>query len=461
MTSKSNAIRSGGLVAFSNIAGAVVTVISALLLSKALGPQEFAIYALCTSLTGVLRSLSRLGVNACLLTQKEEPREEDYQTALATMLICSVLVACCSIMAIPWLGRFSNIPQLFWPGLVAASLLPLHVLSLPALTSLERQLKFKPVVLIEMSGQIIGQVFGISLAFCGWGVWGPLAGWGARAVFQGIVPWVVIGSKPRLHWDVKNTKRMVSYGVGYVLTTSIAQGRNIILLAVVGRVLGQDAVGYMGLTLRAAGLAAPIRTAVSRVILPALAPIAHIPVMLKERIKAAVEMELLLSIPVFIVTVAIYPFFVRHVLGHSWQPTAILYPWIVAGSLLGSAHAAPLSALHVRGFFAESIASTVIGHASLILALVVFGGLMGLEGCAVAVVAAWPASWSNEWFSRRRLGTSWSLNGVLWAIGGAIACLSARFDLRMLVIPIAICFVTQSAIRNRFKSVMMAFRSKG
>jgi O-antigen/teichoic acid export membrane protein len=460
MKRETQAIRSGSLVAINHVVGAAITVISALLLSKALGPRDFAIYALCSSLSGVLRGVSRLGVNAYLLTQKEEPRAEDYHTALATMLACSVVVACAASVALPWLGHFSRVPRLFWPGIATVALLPFHVLPLPALARMERQLKFKPVVIIELLGQVIGQFTGISLAFCGWGIWGPLTGWGVRAIFQGVAPWVVVRLRPRIHWDTKNTKRMIKYGVGYVLTTSLAQSRSLVLLAIVGRLMGQDAVGYMGLTLRAIGLAAPFRAAVSRVILPAIAPIAHISDTLKERIKATVEMELLLSIPVIVFAVAIYPFFIRLMLGPSWQPTATLFPWVAAGFLLASAHAASMSALHVRGFFAESIASTIIGYVALAVALVVFGSFMGLEGCAVATVAVWPASWANEWFSKRRLGTRWSMNGVVWAVGGAGACLAWRCGPWMLIIPAIICVATHAAIQSRTKVIINAFFSE-
>ena len=276
MTREAQAIRGGSLVAANHVIGASITVISALLLSKALGPQEFAIYALCSSLSGVLRGVSRLGVNAYLLTKREEPSAEDYDIALATMLACSVVVACAASMALPWLGQFSRIHFLFWPGIVTVSLLPLHVLPLPPLAKLERQLKFKPVVIIELIGQVIGQLTGISLAFCGWGIWGPLTGWVVRAIFQGVAPWVVIGLRPHFQWNIEHAKGMIKFGVGYVLTTSLAQSRSFVLLALVGRLMGQDAVGYMGLTLRAIGLAVPFRAAVSRVIMPAIAPIAHL-----------------------------------------------------------------------------------------------------------------------------------------------------------------------------------------
>jgi len=460
MSREIRAIRGGSFVAINNVMGTGVTLVAAFLLSKALGPKEFAIYSFCTSLTGVLRCLSRLGVNASLLTQKEEPQPEIYGTALTTMLVSSIVVAIPAAILIPFLGRFSHIPHLFWPGIATIILVPFHIISLPALTRLERQLKYKPVAIIEFTGQVVGQILAIALAFHGWGIWGPITGWSLRALFQSITPWIAAGLKPRLRWDPTVSRRMIKYGSGYVLATSLAQGRTLFLLAIVGRLFGQEAIGYMGLTLRAASLAAPFRAAISRVILPAIAPIAHLPAKLKEKINATVEMEILLSAPVTVIAVATYPYFVRLILGNSWLPTVELFPWIAAGSLLMSVHSAALSALYVRGYFAESICSTIISYMALLLALVLFGNLLGLQGGAIATLVVWPASWVIEVFAHRRLGISWSRNGVVWALAGTFACLTDIIGLWMLI-PVSLIFAaTYASIKARSVAMYNALFSR-
>ncbi|MBV5330044.1 MAG: oligosaccharide flippase family protein [Chlorobium sp.] len=460
MAREKRAILSGGLVAINHVVGAVVTVVSALLLSKVLGPKTFAIYALCTSLSGVLRPVARLGINACLLTQSDEPQADDYQTALATMLACSILVACIAIILLPLIGHFSRIPNLFWPGVATVAILPLHVFSLPAITRLERGLKFRPVVIIELVSQILGQSCGISLAFCGWGIWGPLAGLGVRTIINGIAPWVVMGLRPRVSWDSKNAWRMVKFGFGYVVVTILGQSRSLLLLSIVGRIIGQEAVGYMGLTLRAVGLIAPFRAASARLILPALAPIAHIPDTLRRGVEAVVETELLLSVPVTVFAVAIYQPCVQLLLGPTWQQTASLFPWVAAGSLLMSAHTTSLSVLHIRGYFAESIISTSVGHFGLVVALACLGAFAGLEGCAAATVAVWPLFWIQEWLANRRLGTFWSVNGISWAIGGAAACLSWRLGPWVLILPSVIGVATFTAIGSRFKFIISVIKQR-
>lgn len=444
------------MVAANHIVGTAVTVISAILLSKILGPKLYAIYAICTSLSGALRPICRLGVNACLLTQKEQPGDHDYQTALSTMLLCSMVVVTTATALIPWLGCFTTITEISWPAAVAIALLPLHVLSLPALTRLERNLQFKPVVMIELAGQVLGQSVGISLAFCGWGVWGPLTGWGIRAVFQAVSPWVVIGRLPRLSWDGKNALRMIRFGFGYVVASTFAQSRNLLFLSVVGRILGQESVGHIGLTLRAAGLIAPFRAAAARVALPALSPIARIPDALRKGLVSVVETELLLSAPVTIVAVSLYPVCIHLLLGPAWQQSIPLFPWIAAGSLLVSAHTTSLGALHIRGYFFESIVSTGICNLALMVCSARLGNLMGVEGCAAAAVVTWPMCWIQEWFAHQRLGTRGAVNGIAWAVGGAAACLSWRLGPWLLAVPAVIVVVTRVAIHSRFKQILSA-----
>jgi O-antigen/teichoic acid export membrane protein len=459
MVHKKHALIAGGFVGGNHVIGAVVTVVSALLLSKFLGPKTFGVYALCTALSGVLYPVARLGINVCLLTQSEEPNTEDYKTALAAMLASSTVVAFAAIMMLPLVRHFSHIPNLFWPGVATVAFLPLHVLALPAIVRLERRLQFRPVVIIELLSQILGHSIGISLAFYGWGIWGPLTGLGVRSLFRGIAPWVVIGLKPTVSWNNRNIWRMIKFGYGYVIATSLGQSRSLVLLSVVGRVVGQEAVGYMGLAVRAVGLIAPFRAAAARVVLPALAPIANVPAVLRRAVDSVVETELILSVPVTVCAVALYAPCINLLLSPSWQPTASLFPWIAAGSLLVSAHATSLSALHIRGLFAESIISTCIGLLALAVALAVMGTSGGVEGCAAATVIVWPTFWLQEWFASRRLGTRWSANGVAWAFGGAGACLAWSLGPWLLLLPAVIGLATLSAMISRFQSILSAFKT--
>jgi lipopolysaccharide exporter len=449
MTRAKRAIKGAGLVASNHVVSALITVASALILSRVLGPQVFAIYALASSISAVTRIIARLGVNASLLTQREEPTDDDYYVALATMLISSVVVACVVIVLLPYLESFSRVSNVFWPATITVLLLPFHVLSLPAITRLERRLRFKPLIIIDLAAQVSGQVVGVSMAINGYGINGPLTGWVIRELISGLAPWFVIGLWPKVSLILSKSFRMVKFGLGYVAASSVSQSRNMVFLSIVGRVLGPEAVGYFGLTLRAAGLIAPFRAAAGRVGLPALVPIAHLPDSLRNAVRSVVETELLFSVPITILAVGIYSFSVKHLLGAQWMATVELFPGIAAGALLASAHATSLNVIHIRGYFMASIISSCVGIISLTLAVFILSHLGGINACSLAAIFAWPALWVQEWFARKKTGIQWSRNGVAWAIGGTAACLAFEFGVYLALVSLVMVVVTATSIRNR------------
>ena len=461
MTRDSIAARGMVLIMSKQFLAGVVTVVGGFLLSKVLGPQDFGIYVICQSLTAVLTIIGRLGVNGWLLVQKSEPTEADYRIALAVMFAASTLVSCLSFPVLPLLEQFSRIPGLFWPTVFSALMLPVYVLVIPATVRLERQLRYRPVVVIELVCQIVALAVGVSLAFHGWGVWGPLFGWLVREIINCVMSWAVVGLLPHVSRDTIRVREILQFGTKYSLAIGIGQSRNLVFLTLVGRMLGSEAVGFLGLAIKAAGLASPVRAAAARLMLPTLAPIVHTPEALRRGLKVLVETEVLLSVPVVVSAIIVYSLGVEFLLGPAWQPTVALLPWVVAASLLMSPHAPALSVLNMSSHFRESYSASALSLMALAVTVILLEGAYGVEGCAAALLIGWPASWLQEWFAREHMGTSNPTIGMLWAIGGAGICLAMRLGPWMLILPVIVVAVTYSDILCRSHALMTAIRFNG
>ncbi|MBP1626351.1 MAG: hypothetical protein H6Q00_826 [Holophagaceae bacterium] len=459
MTRMERAFQGGSLVAANHLAGICISAAAALLVSRALGPKGFAVIAICGSITAVTRIISRLGINAYLITQPEAPAEEDYHIALTAMLASSIATGSITILLLPGMERFSHVTGIFWPGVATIALLPLHVASLPAITRLERNLQFKKLMQIEFVAQLLGPSIGIGLVLKGWGIWGILLGWLARALFTALALWITVRQLPRFAWDGRRVLHMCKFGFKYLLASSIDQSRNLLLLFTVGRVIGHEAVGHIELTLRALRLITPIRAAAGRVLLPALAPLARIPRMFTKAITASVETELMLSVPITVAGAWLYPYCVRLLLGAAWQPTIQVFPWMAGAALLTSTHATVLSALHIRGYFKESILSNSLGHLCLVLLVFMLGSHFGLEGCAAAGIFAWPTFWFREWIAAKYLDTRWSRNAVAWAMGGSAACFAERHGILFLMPLAIVSVITFPAIHRRMMALLCSSHS--
>ena len=158
MSSYIQAIQGGGSIAARQIAATLISFVTAILLSRLLGPDEFAIYSLCLALTVFLAPISRMGINAWLMSQEKTPNIQVFEIALGGMLVFSISVTLLAVLGLPYLEQFSKVDHLLWPAVLTATLLPLEVLSLPAMTKLERDLDYGDVMRVELVGQFIGQL---------------------------------------------------------------------------------------------------------------------------------------------------------------------------------------------------------------------------------------------------------------------------------------------------------------
>ena len=453
------AVKQGGFVAANHMVGVFLALVTALVCSRTIGPRAFAVVALCGSISGVTRIVSRLGINAFLITRVDSPTDREYHVALGGMLFSSLGTAVIAGLLLPAIGRVSNVPNLLYPGLVTMSLLPFYVVSLPAMSRLERNLEYRRITEVELSSQLLGCVVSIGLLLCGAGVWGLVVGWIVRALIIACLPWAFINMIPAAEWDGAMLYGMLQYGTRYSVATSVDQLRNVLMLVIVGRVLGGDAVGLLEMSFRAVRWISPVRAAIRRVAVPAMAVMFESRDRVNGMLLELIDVEILCSVPVTLAAVWAFPFCLRHILPAAWSPTIVVFPWLAAGSLLLAAHASVLNVLHIGGGFRSSVLCNLMSIAFLCGLVWLLGRRFGLEGCAAATVAVWPTLWVREWAAWKAMGTKWSRHGVAWALGGATACLTIRYGAGMLVPAGAIILLTQRVIRNRAQLVLASYKA--
>jgi len=80
-----------------------MSLVTALLLSRFLSPADFAIYAVCLSLTVAHSPISQMGINAWLMSREQTPGDLEYKVALGGMLAISLVVAMVTSFALSFL----------------------------------------------------------------------------------------------------------------------------------------------------------------------------------------------------------------------------------------------------------------------------------------------------------------------------------------------------------------------
>lgn len=389
-------MRAGGQLIAQHAASLVIGAGGLALLSRLLGPATFGTYAAAVALLQPLRLVARLGITADLLRRTEDPTPHEYRTAATLLALTGAAAAVAAWPLAAMAQALGDLERLRAAAVVMAWRLPLDLTVATALVPFERRLDYRPTGVVEVGGQLVQYAVAASLALAGAGLWAAVAGWWARgiaaAAYAGARSRVLPLSPLALRWSAAGP--MVRFGVAHAISTALWNGRRAVVAVVLGRWLGEAAVGHAALADRAVGFATPLRGASARILLPLLGRLRGRPRLHQQAIHLAQSLELPAALVVLAGLVTAGPPLLPLVLGEAWRPAATLLPFAAAAAIPAAIGGPHLSALHAAGRFRRPIGTAITQLAALAVITAAAVGRFGLAGYGAALVltsAAWLA----------------------------------------------------------------------
>jgi len=308
---------------------AVVTI-----LARLLGPADFGVAAAALVVIGFFRIFLRTGVRPAVV-QRPEMAERHIRTAFALSMYIGVAFAIVVAVGADAISRATfDMPELGRILQVLALMLPLQSLGTVATALLERELRFDRVMRIEVISYIVGYgFFGLSLAFAGYGVWALVA---AYLVQEGCRTGASLLARPHpksLRVERRAAREIIYFGTGF----SVARIGNWAALNgdnwVVGRWLGQEALGFYKYAYELTGMIANVFAAVlDRVLFPAMARVQSDPVRLAAAYRRGVALVSLVVFPTSAMIIVLAPELILGVLGEGWE--SVVGPFRVLAAVL-------------------------------------------------------------------------------------------------------------------------------
>jgi O-antigen/teichoic acid export membrane protein len=223
-----------------------IGLVSALILSVFLGPEDFGIYGIVTQIIALLIFFSDIGLAASLIQKKGEPTQEDYRTAFTIQQLLSWLI-CFLVLLIIYLGVFEQKigQEGNWVLLALAISFPLATLKTIPSIILTRKLDFNKLILPQIFEQLFFHIILIVLAWRGFGVLSYAYASIARSivgvlVMQLIQPWI---SYLAIH--KRSLKSLLNFGVKFQLNDFLARIKDQLYFLVLGAYLPLDQFGYL------------------------------------------------------------------------------------------------------------------------------------------------------------------------------------------------------------------------
>lgn len=252
-------------------AGLVISIASAMALSRLLTPTQVGIYSLCAAFTAVAGILRDFGVSEYLIQEKELTRDK-IRAAYGIAFLIAWTIGAAIFLVRNEVARFYAEPEVARVLAVLAVNFAILPISSPTFALLNREMAFRQLFFLQLTCNAAQAITSVTLAYLGFGVmslaWGPIANVATQSI---ILMWLRRQESVVLP-GLREWRQVLRFGTMYVASRSIEVLTRNFHEPVIAKTFGFAAVGLFS---RAFGLIElfhlNIGAAVVRVATPAFA----------------------------------------------------------------------------------------------------------------------------------------------------------------------------------------------
>jgi PST family polysaccharide transporter len=249
-----------------------VNFVSVMVLARLLAPAEFGVVAAIVVFLSFIELGSDLGMKATVVYEQETGVTERVQSAFTLNLIIAGLLTVIGVLCAPLVADFFGVgdqADLFRLGALTLLFVGLGNIHDALLV---RGMDFKRRTIPQIVRAAVRATLSISLAFAGLGAEALVIGMLAGAAAWTLAQWIISPLRPTFDLDMKIVRGMAAYGSAAALLEVLAVIGNRADTAIVGRVLGERALGLYTIAFRVPELAIEtVAWNTSEVAFPALA----------------------------------------------------------------------------------------------------------------------------------------------------------------------------------------------
>jgi O-antigen/teichoic acid export membrane protein len=367
----------------------VIAAIQLMVVARLLTPADFGVMAASATIVLAFMTISELGLESALIAKTEVDRE-DLSVAWTIAIVRGVVMAACLWAAADVIGQAMQMPQLASLLRIHAWVLVLQGLQSPALPIVLKNLNLRLRVIMDLVRRVIEAGGIIALALWLQNVWALLLGQLAGMCVGSLLSFWVAPFRPRLSLYRPACQYFLRYGKQLNVTTLCIFGVMSGGELVIGRILGQEALGFYQIA-----LAIPLLLGVRATVLIHQISMPTYALLQRDRLGVVRVFDLqmglvgLIFIPLAVGVAVLAPVIVPLAFGPQWlaivEPLRILCLYVVCAGYLSV-----MTALHY-GANRPDLQLKSWGGQFLVYAMMLVPLTMGfgLTGSAIALVASY------------------------------------------------------------------------
>ncbi len=369
----------------------LIGLIGYLALARLLTPHDFGLAALGLGIVFFAHFVADAGLGAALIRRPEDPAAGDYASVVGIQF--GVLTAAVVAVA-AWFAVAQNVVAAV--SLIYVASLPVLAFRVPSSIALERHLRYRPMVVADVSELVVSTAWSIGAVLAGFGVYGLASG----AVVRTIVGTVVLNRLGPIGWirpsrDLRRVRSLLGFGVTFQLSSAVTLARDQGLNFGTAALLGYTTLGLWTLVSRCLAVPLLVFSSLWRVSFPAMSRMLargeDVHELMRRNVGAAGVLGGLVYVPMAIGLPPLIP----AIVGARWAGALLVLPYILLGLLV----AMPISVV-ASGFLlakgdAASLLRVNVGISGLNLGVALV--LMPLVGYLALGVAQSAAGVADAW----------------------------------------------------------------
>ena len=343
------------------------------LLARLLGPETYGLVAAAGIYIALLDVFSDVSFGAAI-EQRQDLEPEHLDSIFWAFLVLGLLLTGASMAGAPLVARLMDMPDLA-PIVRWLSIgFMLQMISGVQVSLRRRDLRIKELTRINLTAAAAGGVLGIVMAFAGFGVWAVV---GQRLLMRSLSVlqlWLTSDWRPQRRFSWRHLRQMSGFGLSVMGNRLLNYLNRQFDQVLVGKVLGQLALGYYFTASRLHTIATNMLIgAFSQVAMPAFSQLQDDLPRFRRAFATACRYTTMFAFPVFVGISLLARELVVVILGEQWLPCV---PAMRVLALTGLVH----SIQYVNGS-----AMMALGRADLRLAILAVHAAANVVGFLLAV----------------------------------------------------------------------------
>lgn len=319
-TLRKKTIRSGFWVGVSSLVINTLAFVRSIVLARLLMPEVFGLMSIASIAIRSLETFTQAGLESALI-HRQKGFEEARDTTFTLLVVRGFMLALITFIISPLVAIYYERPALeAIIKIIAISFILKGFRNINTIAC-RKELDFKRLAYLEQTAAVINFVIVVTLTYFFRNVWALVIAQVAGTFMEAVMSFVIIPGRPRFRFDKQIARELFGYGkfitgisVVIFITTELDN-------ALVGKVLGMDALGYYVMAYTLANLPAThITNLVTRVMFPAYSKLQNDLPALREAYLKVLRLVATFAIPAAAGMAVLAPEIVRTVYGQKWMP---------------------------------------------------------------------------------------------------------------------------------------------